>query len=86
MKQKNLLRSLTNRIDSLPFEQIENELTYNQLCRLHDAYRSFAHDSNLTKVNFKNKNLRLALASFRDVVGRYKEAPVGEGNFYDPLK
>jgi hypothetical protein len=86
MNHKGFLTKLTGKIDSLPFEQIENELTHNQFYRLHDAYRSFAHESNSTGVNFKNKNLRLALASFKDVVQRYKESPLGEGNLYDPLK
>lgn len=73
-----LLGKLINNLDSMPFEQVENDLTYKQFMKLHDAYRSFIHESNTSGLNFKNKNLLLALQSANDTMAMYPEAPFGE--------
>jgi hypothetical protein len=86
MSHPAVLNNVIDSLDSLPYMDISNELTYNQYCRLHDAYRSFTHESNQTKLNFNNPVLKFALTSSKDVFLQYKENPIGEGHFYDPLK
>ncbi len=73
-----LLSELFAYFDPLPFEQVENDLTLSQLVKLHDAYRSFAHQSSPGRQNFKNRNLLLAFQAFKDTSGLYSDKPAGE--------